>query len=375
MHSDAEAADARWRADLLEACTGDAIRSAYQPIVDTVRGLVVGYEALARFPGFAEQNPQAWFEAARRHGMAVDLEAAALRAAFAERKHLPRNCFLTVNVSPDLLSHPAVRKVWAGQPDLQGVIIEMTEQAPIESYAALEPDLQVLRDAGALLAIDDIGSGYAGLHHLLTIRPAIIKIDRTLISGLDLDEAKRALVQMLGAFAARIDAWVLAEGVERIEELEALLTLGVPLAQGYLLGRPGEPWAILDRDLAGRVIAHRRPTTAVTAGDLTESAPTATSPAAAEVLFTGDPRPGEVVLLDEYHRPVAVLPAESPSSVSATPCLRVNPSTSVQDALARAVTRDRAHRFDPLVLTDDTGRFVGIVRVERLITALLRDLD
>jgi hypothetical protein len=85
-------------------------------------------------------------------------------------------------------------------------VVELTEQTPIDSYVELEPDLNQLRAAGALIAIDDAGAGYAGLRHLLALRPSLIKIDRELIQDVDRDEAKRALISMLGTFASRVDA-------------------------------------------------------------------------------------------------------------------------------------------------------------------------
>ena len=102
------------------------------------------------------------------------------------------------------------------------MVIELTEHERIDSYAALEPALDRLRAAGALLAIDDAGAGYAGLQHVLSLRPDIIKLDRALVEGLDRDEAKRTLVEMIGTLAGRLDAWLLAEGIETGEELDVL---------------------------------------------------------------------------------------------------------------------------------------------------------
>jgi EAL domain-containing protein (putative c-di-GMP-specific phosphodiesterase class I) len=164
-----------------------------------------------------------------------------MTAAFEPRSSLPLNCFLAINVTPDELARPVVRRVLDQQDDLAGVVIELTEQTRIDSYLALEPYLNRYKAAGALIAVDDAGSGYAGLQHLISPRPAIIKLDRHFVDGIDGDEAKRALVEMLGTFADRTDCWLLAEGIERPEELEVIAGLGVPLAQGYLLGRPAPP--------------------------------------------------------------------------------------------------------------------------------------
>src|SRR5579875_2611059 len=203
LHPPAGAEDRRpeWRELLRRPLERGTVTAAYQAIVDVARGVVVGYEALARFPGPTTAGPLEWFAAARRLGLAADLEAAALSAALLGRPHLPRNCFLTVNVSPDLLDSAPVRRVFEAEGDLGGLVVELTEQTPIDSYRSLEPHLNRLRAAGALIAVDDAGAGYAGLTHLLGLRPSIIKLDRGLVEGIDRDEAKRALLEMIGVFA------------------------------------------------------------------------------------------------------------------------------------------------------------------------------
>jgi EAL domain-containing protein (putative c-di-GMP-specific phosphodiesterase class I) len=86
--------------------------------------------------------------------------------------------------------------------------------------------------------VDDAGAGYASFRHILNLRPDVIKVDISLVQGIDADPAQQALVESLLVFADRSDATLLAEGVERPEELDLLTRLGVPLVQGYLLGRP-----------------------------------------------------------------------------------------------------------------------------------------
>ncbi|MHA7179145.1 EAL domain-containing protein [Arthrobacter sp. MDB2-24] len=362
--------DDRWSEHLAAACRGEGIVSMYQPIVDTARGTIVGFEALLRFPGFAEQDPEVWFARSRRAGCPAELEAAALRSALAHRPSLPRNCFLTVNVSPDLLPAPAIRDVWDETGHLGGVIIELTEHAEIESYLELEPDLNRLKAAGALIAVDDAGSGYAGLQHLLALRPAFVKVDRDFITDIHHDEAKRALVDMLGAFVGRLDAWIIAEGVERIEELDVLASLGVPLVQGYLLGRPALPWGELDPEIAHR-LARRVPARRPSVGSVLEVAATVTSIDDARAAFAGDPSLTEVVLVSG-RRPVAVLTQDAALLGVLGQGMCVNTDTPIPEALERCVTRDVPTRFDPALATDDAGNFAGLVRVERLITALTR---
>ena len=188
---------------LARAVSGEGLSSQYQPIIDVERGTVVGFEALARFRDYPVCDSETWFAAAREHGQLARLAAAALRSALRSRDSLPANSFLTVNLGPDVLDDPEVREALTSQQTLAGLVVELTEHARVDSYAALEPAIERLRSAGAMLAIDDAGSGYAGLTHLLSLRPDIVKLDRVLVSGLQRDEAKRTLVEMMGVLAGR----------------------------------------------------------------------------------------------------------------------------------------------------------------------------
>lgn len=366
--------DPDWPVMLAAALSGKVTSSLYQPIVDLVRGTTVGYEALTRFDGFVQREPTRWLEAARRQGCAAALESVALTSALRARPDLPANCFLTLNVSPDVLTSDEIRAVWRTQADLSGLVIELTEQTPIESYAALESDLTSLRAAGALIAVDDAGAGYAGLRHLLALRPEVIKLDRELVTDIDLDQAKLALVEMVGIFAARIDAWLLAEGIERLGELDALLSLGVPLAQGYVLGRPEPPWADIDPDFALRIASRAARAVSNTIREFVEIVPIAHSREAAGAHFADD-SVRAVEIVDPEGRPHALVTPESVQLGVLEPGLRVNIDTPLPEALARAMTRDDSHRFGPLVCTDNAGRFIGIVRIERLVHAVTRTVQ
>lgn len=358
-----------WPALLRSALTGEGVTSVYQPIVDISRATVVGYEALARFPGYPIGDPERWFAAADRHGCGAALQAVALRCALAERTALPAHCFLSVNIGPEVLTAPEVREVWGDVGDMSGVIVELTEHARIDSYRELESDFTRLRAAGAMLAVDDVGSGYAGLTHLLALRPELIKLDRALIGGLDRDEAKRGLVEMIGTFAARIDAWVLAEGIERTEELTVIAELGVPLAQGYHLGRPAPGWATLNAEAERTLID-----CATTRGNDTlrtrlEHPPVVTDPADISRALAGSDC-DVVVLQDQHHRPVSLVTKPHTSATDRGVPLKFNVDTPIADAALRAITRPHAEWALPLLCTDDSGRYVGIVRIPRILHAL-----
>src|SRR6476469_9160185 len=103
----------------------------------------------------------------------------------------------------------------------------------VDDYDDLEFVLRTLRAAGAAIAVDDAGAGYASLQHIVALRPQIVKLDRSLVANLDQDEAQLAVIEALGTFCGRIDAWMVAEGIERPQEVAALQSLRVPLGQGF----------------------------------------------------------------------------------------------------------------------------------------------
>ena len=287
---------------LLDAAARDVgIEAHYQPIVDLARGVVVGYEALARFSEPGPRGPDQWFSAARAAGRLAELEAAALRAALRHRDALPVNTFLTVNLGPDVLTHPVVQRTLEEAGRLDGVFIELTEHAPIGSWQTLLEQLDRLREAGALIAMDDAGAGHAGLNTMLRLRPDLIKLDRDLVTDVHQDEAKRVLVEMVGTLADRLDAWLLAEGIETWAEAEVLARMGIPLGQGYFLARPAPPWAGLDPDTALKLMSLSRESDTSSLRYLLQTCATASA---------HDPDPsdsaGPVVVLDVHSRPVAL---------------------------------------------------------------------
>src|SRR4051794_14105955 len=174
----------------------------FQPIVDLAAATVAGYEALARFPGVA--GPDAWFAAAAEAGIAAELEALAIHKALAAVPSLPPNTFLTVNVSPHLLGSAPVQHALATRPDLHRVVVELTEHTPVHDLAALRRQTDELRRRGALIALDDAGSGYSGLQQLAVLRPQTVKLERALGSAADTDPAPGAPGAMPGEFAGRI---------------------------------------------------------------------------------------------------------------------------------------------------------------------------
>ena len=206
----------------------------FQPIVELESGRTVGYEALTRFAD--GRRPDLWFADAAMAGMGVQLEVATMSAAQEDAAFLPLDAYLSLNVSPSLATAflPLVATLEAATRD---TVIEITEQVPVESYARLRAALDHL-SGHVRVAVDDAGAGYAGLRHILEIRPQIVKLDIALVRGVNADPARRALISSMVAFAAETACSLVAEGVETEAELATLRGLGVTYGQGYLFGRP-----------------------------------------------------------------------------------------------------------------------------------------
>jgi EAL domain-containing protein (putative c-di-GMP-specific phosphodiesterase class I) len=117
------------------------------------------------------------------------------------------------------------------------VVLEVTEHAEIEDYSLLMAALDQVR-SHAMLAVDDAGAGYAGLHHILELRPQYVKLDISLVRNIDSDPARQAMVTGMCRFAESVGCALIAEGIETENELTTLKLLKVEYGQGYYLARP-----------------------------------------------------------------------------------------------------------------------------------------
>lgn len=210
---------------------------ALQPLISLADQRIVGVEALARFRD--GRGPDQWFREAQACGMSKQLDLVAFETAAELLEEIPEGIHLSVNAGPDLLLDPRLRRrlVQSGLP-LHRLVIEVTEHARVADYAALSRAVESLREHRVRFAIDDTGAGYASLNHVLQLRPDSIKLDRGLITGVESDPARRALVTALVLLALELGAGITGEGIETLGQLEALETLGVDHGQGYLIARP-----------------------------------------------------------------------------------------------------------------------------------------
>ncbi len=231
--------DAERRRQLLQLEVDTDLVIQLQPVIEMGTGSIVGYEALSRFPTL-ESGPAAVFAEARRLGIDRELELQAAAAALSYLPELPGETYLAINLGPaTIVSEDCA--VLLGEADPRRIVVEITEHAIVDDYTQLQAANRALRDLGIQLAIDDVGTGYSGLDHMLRIQPDVLKLDGALISGIDTDPPKQAIVAALQTYAARIDTRMIAERMETAEEAKALGILGVGFAQGYHYARPAPP--------------------------------------------------------------------------------------------------------------------------------------
>ncbi|HET6916800.1 MAG TPA: EAL domain-containing protein [Acidimicrobiales bacterium] len=210
-------------------------RIVYQPIVDVATREVVGYEALSRFDD--GMPPDQWFAQASAVGLGVDLELSAVSNALECLPYLPETAYLSVNVSPDALYDPRLQSLVAGVSPGR-VVVELTEHMPLADYSRCRGMVSSLRDAGARLAVDDAGAGYSSLRHIVDLGPDIIKLDQSLVRSVHLAPARRSVMSAFVSFARDLQATLVAEGVEELDEEHILRQWGLGFAQGWLYGRP-----------------------------------------------------------------------------------------------------------------------------------------
>lgn len=215
----------------------EAIAVALQPVIDLTSHEWFAAEALTRFTDGS--SPATVFPTAEEVGRAADLELLTLSRALEALSALPPGVALSVNASPVcILDRRFTGVMLTHEHELSRVILEITEHSAVTSYPDIDAVLGPLRRCGLRLAVDDTGAGYASFHHILNLRPDIIKIDRSLIADIDRDVGRRSFITAIMLLALDLGAAVTAEGIERPEELDALTTLGVDHGQGYLICRP-----------------------------------------------------------------------------------------------------------------------------------------
>jgi EAL domain-containing protein (putative c-di-GMP-specific phosphodiesterase class I) len=227
--------------DLRRSLRERAVYIDLHPILVADTRQVYGYEALARGTLRTLRSPEIMFEVAAEADLLWELgRLCRSKAIEAMKTRLTRGEFLFLNVDPHDFVDPEFSQLDREVADPQRVVIEITERTAIKDYPKFREYLKALRERGYRFAVDDAGSGYAGLVSIANLEPDFIKLDISLINCIDTNFIKQNLVETMVRFANDQGAKVIAEGVERAEEYETVKGLGVHLVQGFFLHRPSE---------------------------------------------------------------------------------------------------------------------------------------
>jgi EAL domain-containing protein (putative c-di-GMP-specific phosphodiesterase class I)/GGDEF domain-containing protein len=223
--------------DLKTAIRDRGVYVDYHPIVVAATREIFGYEALARGKMRSLRSPEVMFDVAAEADLIWELSRLCrARALEGMETRLKPGELLFLNVDPHDFSDPAFNEHEVAEPSR--VVIEITERTAIKDYPKFRERLKAFRATGYRFAVDDAGSGYAGLGSIANLEPDFIKLDMSLINAIDTNFIKQNLVQTMVRFANDHGAMVIAEGVERAEEYQAVQDLGVHLVQGFYLHRP-----------------------------------------------------------------------------------------------------------------------------------------
>ncbi|WP_126428455.1 EAL domain-containing protein [Brevibacillus marinus] len=238
-----------YRADIQRIVEEEDIQVVAQRIVSLSTGEIHGWEILTRGPRDSlYAQPQQLFHLAHLAGLLIPLELLVWQKALAEveKKQITSPIFINVTV-PSLCSsffYQQVMKLMQryGKISPQQIVLEITERHPVDDYPSFLRSLAAFREAGFRIAVDDTGAGYSSLHMISESLPDFIKVDRSIIQGIDQHQIKDSVLQALLLIAERIGCEVVAEGIETEAEAAVLLRKKVAYGQGFLFAKPQPPF-------------------------------------------------------------------------------------------------------------------------------------
>ncbi|MBN1192911.1 MAG: EAL domain-containing protein [Coriobacteriia bacterium] len=245
-----EAVDAEQRkARLEDIISSGNVRTLVHPIFRIADLGIVAYEALSRGPEASEfERPDKLFKVAYDADLVVRLERLCRKRAFATAESLPEGRMLFINIEREAVADPELQDIMFttilenSKVKPEDIVLEITERSAITDFVAFRATLEYLRTLGFRVAVDDGGAGYGSLQCLAEVHPEWLKIDMSLICDIDTDDVRRSLVASIVMFAERMGVKLVAEGIERVEQLNVLRELGVEYGQGFLFCEPVEPY-------------------------------------------------------------------------------------------------------------------------------------
>jgi len=236
--------------EIRSALLQDEVIAFFQPIISSLHGGVVGFEALARWlhPRRGLLTPKDFIEVAEDAGLLRDLDARILRDAccsFSGWQSVQKgfNPRLSINISAATLQDPTLiervkESLVSSGLKARNLLLEVTESSLVKNVERAQHNILSLKKMGVKLAVDDFGTGYSSLRYLRQFPVSMLKIDRSFVSGLGQSYDDKVIVETILRMAASLGIQVVAEGVETEEQRAILSRMGCEFLQGYLLGHP-----------------------------------------------------------------------------------------------------------------------------------------
>ncbi len=379
------------------------IRPHFHPIVDVFTGTVLGYELLARGnPPY--ESPAKMFREAGRLDAGRQLEKACCDAALRSIAALPGafdSALFFINISPAFFADPGFINEFTRAAlrehgiDRARVVIEITEEKSVTDYALFEKLIAHYTHEGFHIALDDFGSGHSGLITLVASTPHFLKLDMAIVRDVHKHDYKQKLVKAITSFASSVNAKLIAEGVECLEELDFLVRFGVRYAQGFLFGRPQPDPPVLDRTwkslLKGLIAKHDLAAVDLdaTIGSLVICPmmiqKNGMSCGELDLVFKRKAHLDHAVVMDEkdltglitrqhfYFQTggafgYQLLQKKPVGAVCKTDPLIIDEMTTITTLARLAMDRRYEDLYDPVLVTDASGHFKGTVTMKQVMT-------
>ncbi|ACS80488.1 GGDEF domain-containing protein [Maridesulfovibrio salexigens] len=376
------------------------IRCHYQPIVNLADKSIHGWEALARGPHDSPfRSPLTLFDMAEKLGKLFHLEKQCREAAIkAFGNHGPQHkLFLNIHprtiVDPNFTTGETKRLLdkWGLKPG--NIVFEITERHSVKDFKTFRKTLDHYRNQGYLVAIDDAGTGYSGLTSIAEIKPDYIKMDKSFVDDIEINQVNRALIDTFTDFSEKIGGKLIVEGIETQEQALTLIDMGVHLGQGYFFARPQrEKPQLTEESLTLRRTSDLLPNTGIygipvkNLVNKVESVETDTPVPMVQQIFKEANALSSIVvvknnnpcgLVMEYNLNkhlsgkygVALYSNKPISSVMDDGPLIVDLETTVEKVSQQAMARPRKQAYDDVIVTLQ-GQLLGTVSVQRLLDTL-----
>ncbi|GAB6100538.1 EAL domain-containing protein [Halanaerocella petrolearia] len=377
------------------------IRTVFQPIVNLKNGSILGYEALSRGPKDSSlESPYHLFRVAKNYDQLFALEKACRETALDNCRKIDDKYNIFINVDPaviydeDFRSGTTKEMINELSISQKEIVIELTEKTSIDDLQGFRLALDNYRQQGYKIAIDDTGAGYSGLQSIVSISYNYIKLDRSLVQDIDQDPVKKSLLEAFMEFADKINSKVIAEGIERKEELKTLIKMGVNYGQGYLIARPQEEIQtkleitnqIIDMNKQCRYLGEETIVGELAKKNTTVTITSTTKNKVVDNLFEhrselnsivvlNDTQPVGIIMRDDFYYRLgtqygyAIFINKAVQSIMDDQPLVVEANTSLAQVVELAMDRDTDNLYNSVIVTKN-NQYIGVVSIKKILEEL-----